>query len=251
MDARPESPAGSSKIGGFSAERDLFSFVASKRESLSAAFRLVYDSYLRRGLVQANRPGLRILPHQLQDTSWVLLAARDGELLGTLSVIEDGELALPIESLYLAEMARLRYQSARVAELTCLATKEHLARTQSAQVLRELLTSAIQLSHHRQIDGLTICVHPRHARFYRERLGFSEFGPSRRCPWVCDQPAVAMILWLDGQPTTPRNRSNGRPLVLPPEIEPRSALPACREYFQCLFDEVSPIPYLDRRAGAA
>jgi N-acyl amino acid synthase FeeM len=175
---------------------------ARRRPELKAAFQLVYDRYYRDGLATWNRFGLRILPHQLLDSSWVLLAKRARACLGTLSLIEDGAMGLPLEQLYPAEIWQLRRRQTRVAELACFALQDQ-SPAESMTVLRALLQSACEIAFRRQIDALVICVHPRRVAFYNRRLGFDELGPLRICPWVCDQPAVAMKLTLQaGSRTT-------------------------------------------------
>jgi N-acyl amino acid synthase FeeM len=252
MDNRLEDQPGGAAAPPSSTAAPIQCSVATDSERLRSAFGLIYKTYLREGLVRSNRFGLRILPHQLLDTSWVLLAVMNRRLVGTLSVIEDGRLGLPIESLYPAELATLRSQGRRVAELTCLAT-ERLQASEYFPVLRELLWAAIQLTTRRRVDCLTICVHPRYARFYRQRLSFADLGPLRRCSWVCDGPAVAMSRDLD--------RTGGAPSI--------SAWPICgsaacsldlnasaagrqvRDFYWSLLGEVSPIEWPERRAAAA
>lgn len=167
---------------------------ARRRRELREAFQIVYDRYLRDGLASWNPLGMRILPHQLLDTSWVLLAKRAHDSLGTLSLIEDGAMGLPMEQLYPAEIWQLRRRQKRLAELACFALPDQAA--DSMGVLRALLQSACEIGFRRGIEELVICIHPKRARFYERRLGFEEIGPLRHCPWVCDQPAVAMKLAL-------------------------------------------------------
>jgi len=173
--------------------RPLQCSAARRRSELQTAFRLIYERYRSEGLTNWNPHGLRILPHQLLDTTWVLLARRSGQLLGTLSLIEDGTMGLPIEQLYPAEIWRLRRAGRRVAELACFALTDETA-GESMSVLRTLLRTACTIAARREIDELVICIHPRRASFYERRLGFMELGPTRACPWVCGQPAVAMRL---------------------------------------------------------
>jgi hypothetical protein len=170
-------------------------FAARTHRDLRDAFQLVYERYLRDGLAEPNRFGLRILPHQLLDTSWVLLARRAHHALGTLSLIEDGAMGLPMEQLYPAEIWQLRRRQLRLAELACFALLDQSA-SESMGVLRALIQLACEIGFRRGIDELVICIHPKRARFYERRLGFEEIGPLRYCPWVCDQPAVAMKLTL-------------------------------------------------------
>ena len=226
--------------------------IAQHRESLRGAFRLVYEMYLRDGLVRPNRLGLRILPYQLLKTSWVIVVTRGRHIVGTLSVIEDGELGLPVEPLYATEVTRLCRPGRRIAELTCFATTR-AAGTQSRTVLRQLLGSAIQLAVWRKIDYFIICVHPRHARFYMHRLGFINLGPLRCCPWVLDQPAVAMCrkLGLRSDAKSSEDLMWCGPSFHQMDEEPNPASRACRAYFWPLLDEASPVPWRGRLGVAA
>lgn len=165
---------------------------ANDCEGFLSAFGLIYRAYLRDGLTQPNSLGLRYLPHQLSDDSSVFLGTRDDRVVGTLTFIEDGVLGLPIESLYGPELTRLRRVDRRVAELSCLALEE-TETIRCFAVLRGLLCSALALARLRQVELLTVCVHPRNASFYKRRLKFTQFGPLRYCPWVCGQPAIAMF----------------------------------------------------------
>lgn len=195
MDVRCALHTESRKAIPRSTPRPLHCVAARRRSELRTAFQLVYERYYRDGLANWNRFGLRILPHQLLDTSWVLLAKRGRECLGTLTLVEDGAMGLPVEQLYPAEIWQLRRRQARVAELACFALADQSA-AESMTVLRALLQSACEIGFRRQIDELVICVHPKRVNFYEHRLGFEDLGPLRDCPWVCDQPAVALKLTL-------------------------------------------------------
>lgn len=193
MDVNVNRSKGSSRAASRKPRRNLECAAAKRRSELQTAFRLIYERYRSEGLTSWNPHGLRILPHQLLDTTWVLLARRRRRLLGTLSLIEDGAMGLPMEQLYPAEIWRLRRAGKRVAELACFAVQDDSS-GESMSVLRTLLRTACSISDDQQIDELVICVHPRRASFYERRLGFAELGPTRACPWVCGQPAVAMRL---------------------------------------------------------
>jgi hypothetical protein len=224
--------------------------IAQRKESLRRAFGLIYETYLRHGLVGPNRLGLRILPHQLLETSWVLVATRGRDIVGTLSVIENGALGLPVESLYPKEITQLCRRARHIAELTCLATTGVVG-TQSMPVLRELLRAAIRLSALRQIDCFTICIHPRHAPIYTQRLGFYRLGPLRSCPWVRDQPAIALSRELSLPNDANSDLTLSAPSFRPIEEEPGPASRACRAYFQHMLEEASPIPLVGCAARAA
>jgi hypothetical protein len=174
------------------------------------------------------------------ETSWVLLAKRGRSCIGTLSLIEDGAMGLPMEQLYPAEIWQMRRQQLRVAELACFASLDHSS-SQSMAVLRAVLQAACEIACRRQIEQLVICVHPRRATFYERRLGFEEFGPLRCCPWVCDQPAIALRLNL----RTTRNeivalalrQSCSAPALADSESTPLRRVD--RAYFRRLLDETT------------
>jgi hypothetical protein len=201
---------------------------ANDRESFLLAFRLIYRAYLRDGLTQPNSLGLRYTPHQLSDDSSVFMVRRDDRVVGTLTFIEDGELGLPIESLYGAEISRLRRREARVAELSCLAL-EDTETMRCFSVLRGLLRAALELAKLRQVELLTVCIHPRNLSFYERRLKFTQFGPLRYCPWVCDQPAIAMFRRLSRYTVRSDEFTNG--IIRMADMNGERARGQIREYF--------------------
>jgi hypothetical protein len=236
---------------GAAGQCDLACRRAQNPASFWMAFRLIYFAYVRSGLAQPNPFGIRFLPHHLLTTSFVLLAARRELDVGTLSIIEDGEFGMPLDLLYPQDIARLRRGGTKVAELTCLAaeTTEHRLRW---SILRVLLRSALELAAARRIEVLTVCIHPRHARFYEDRLGFVQLGPSRNCPWVCGQPAIAMYRSLSAERNEKTLADETEPAVIPLR-DATMDVPGDdgREYFRQLLPHASPFPWPLRRIAAA
>ena len=236
--------------------------VARSRDQYQAAFRLIYDEYLKLGLTQPNSLGLRILPHQLLKSSWVItatIAQEPQEVVATLSLLEDGKLGLPMDDLYAAEIDRLRDKSKRIGELTCLAHRPHAddtmwnrgkVRATLGTLMRHVTSFAVQ----RRIDDLVICVHPRHASFYQRRYGFVVLGPQRYCSWAGGQPATP--LWLDQRGIHEALRTfdakSGDPksnMLQANEHVPVS--PAVTAYFWNLMKETSPISQWENHAMRA
>jgi hypothetical protein len=211
---------------------------ANDRESFLSAFRLIYRAYLRDGLTQPNSLGLRYIPHQLSDDSSVFIVRRDDRVVGTLTLIEDGQLGLPIESLYGSEINRLRRRNGRVAELSCLAL-EDTETIRCFSVLRGLLRAALELAKHRQVELLTVCIHPRNLSFYQRRLKFTQFGPLRYCPWVCDQPAIPMFRRLSTY--TVRHDDVSNDIIRLADVKRDRARDQIREYFSRWAEVVASI----------
>jgi hypothetical protein len=169
--------------------------LAEGRADLEAAFRTLYEAYVRAGLATPNSYRMRIVPHQLLPTSDVIVAFQRGEIASTITLVGDGELGLPLEDLYAKEVARRRALRGCIAEASCLAERGAAAGAVTRSVL-EVMGLMVQCAVRRGAAELLIAVHPRHASFY-SRLGFEAIGEERTYRTVCDNPAVAMALNLD------------------------------------------------------
>lgn len=168
-------------------------------DDLSAAFKLVYNAYVRQGLIKENAAEMRILPHQLLPTTEVLGATLRGDVINTLSLVRDGELGLPLEKLYREEVALRRSDGTKVAEISSLADRRRQSRSASRssfRVLFRVMCLAIQTGAQREVDELLIAVHPRHSRFYQRRFGFTVAGEVKNYDMVEGNPAVLLTLNL-------------------------------------------------------
>ena len=70
--------------------------IASCAAEREAAFRLVHSRYLQSNLDAENPYDLRITPHHLLDSTTIFVGINDGEVVSTISMVEDSELGLPM-----------------------------------------------------------------------------------------------------------------------------------------------------------
>jgi hypothetical protein len=154
------------------------------------AFRLVYDAYLESGLVVANRPQMRILPHHLLSTTEMFVALDYEQVVSTVTLVRDGELGLPMEEIYPEQIAAQRLLGKHLGEVSCLASIANL----NLRVCLELFRVMVQAARQRGIDALLVAIHPKHERFYRRYLAFEALGGRTGYPSVCNNPAVALLL---------------------------------------------------------
>ncbi len=166
--------------------------VASTRDERLGAFQLAYNSYFRAGLCNPCATELRVTPYQLLPTTDVLLAKLRGEVISTLSLVRDGELGLPLESIYPAEVNARRTAGLQLAEVSCLADRRKT--TRFFELFCELARLMVQMADRGGVDQLLIAVHPRHARMYARAMAFVQIGESRDYPEVNGHPAVALCL---------------------------------------------------------
>jgi hypothetical protein len=168
--------------------------LARTTEERLGAFRLVHLAYLRAGLGQPSPLSLRVTRHQIQPQSQIFVGAVGGEVVTTVSLIGDGPLGLPMETMFGPEVAELREQGERLSEVSCLADRRQDVR-RFLPAFRDMTRLMAQFARYEGIGNLLITVNPRHVKFYTHYLGFVPI--SRRitdCPHVQNHPAVALRL---------------------------------------------------------
>ena len=211
--------------------------IASTQDEREAAFRLVYTSYLEAGLSVSNPHLMRISPHQLAPTTQVFVAVLDDQVIFTASLVADGALGLPLESIFPEEVAQRRERGIQLAEVSCLADRRSQFRS-SFPVFLKLSRLMLQYARRQQIDQLLVATHPRHARFYRRMLNFEPFGEQRDYPMVQNSPAVPLVLDFDlFEQVHPENYATFFGEQLPDQLlRPRPITPEQRDYFSQFVD---------------
>jgi hypothetical protein len=168
--------------------------LARESEERLGAFRLIHDAYVRAGLGQPTASGMRVTPYQILPTSQIFVGKLEDQVVSTVSLIGDGELGLPMETIFGAEVQALRQQGERLAEVSCLADRRQDGR-RFLSTFRQLTRLMAQFARYEGIQSLLITVHPRHVRFYEDLLGFVPISDRvASCPYVRGNPAVALRL---------------------------------------------------------
>ena len=118
-----------------------------------------------------------------------LEACRNNRTVGTITVGLDGPDGLNAEDLYAKEIAPFRQHGARVCEFNRLALDvEECGKDALGYLFHLAVVFAYRI--HRATD-LFIEVNPRHAVFYRRKLGFSVVGGEKICRRV-NAPAILL-----------------------------------------------------------
>lgn len=169
-------------------------WIATEQKNREAAFKLVYDAYLKAGIGRANPFRMRVLPFHLLETTEVFCAELDGEVALTMTLVRDGALGLPMESVYGKEVETLRHKGFGLAEVSCLADQCAMLGKSFLPVFVDLSRILAQYARKKGVDALLAAMHPHHAPFYQRVLGFEQFGGERAYPNAADRPAVGMIL---------------------------------------------------------
>jgi len=186
-------------LAGVAADWEVVYKIAARREELFAAFGLVYKAYVRAGLSTRHPYRMRVTPYHLLPSTEVFIAVKQSEVISTVSLVRDGALGLPLESVYGREVARYRERGFSLAEVSCLADHRQGQR-RSVPVVMRLMSLMAQAAKRRGVDQLLIACHPRHRRFYQHFAAFEPFGEEKPYRTVCNHPAIAMALDLSWAP---------------------------------------------------
>jgi hypothetical protein len=169
--------------------------VASSLSEVQEAWGLVYQSYRREGLIDANDYGIHTTEAAVGPESAVILACLGPLLVGTLSAYKDTPVGLPLDTVYHPELTALRQAGRRLMEVGLFADRrEHMNR--AAEGLFELMRYAFHFALQVGIDDGVIGVHPRHAPFYMRLFSFERLGPIRAYPTVKDNAVVLLRIKL-------------------------------------------------------
>jgi hypothetical protein len=157
------------------------------------AFGLVYRRYREAELIEPNPYRLRVTPYHLLPTTNTFIAVENSRTICTVTLIGDGELGLPMESIYRDEILACRRRNLYVGEVSCLAF-EPMDTGRFLMVFMQLTRLMAQHARSYGMDQFVIAVHPQHARFYQRFMGMEQVGPLKTYPSVQNAPAVACCL---------------------------------------------------------
>lgn len=169
------------------------------REMLEEAFALVKEEYKKEKYIDAGAepeiPSYNFLP-----TSATFVAKMDDAVVGMITLVEDGDEGLPMESIYGEEIGRLRNRKKKMAEISQLAISRgeetmddgHYRKFRS-KILLALFRLVYFFSKCEGIECLCITINPKHESFY-ESIGFESIGGLKTYPRVNNAPALAKML---------------------------------------------------------
>ena len=205
-------------------------------DELKAAARLVYREYCRRGYVPPHDEGLRLtIFHAIPDTVMFLAVHQILGVIGTVTLIPDSPLGLPMDDVYGPELADLRARGHRLAEASMFAFDRTVGQRDALPMFRiNQLTLTLRLfkalfdhlRHETRTSELLACAHPRHRRLY-EFLQMESLAGQRPYASVGGHPALAWRLNL----ARSHARSSRVPVlrffygsqhVMPPKLRPRT-----------------------------
>lgn len=151
--------------------------LADTLEEREKAFQLAHAAYVDRGIAIATRSGLKFSPFHLLPGTTTFVAKRGTHVLGTVSLIEDSPIGIPMESVHPEEVGRLRHAGRRFAEVSTLCVAPDVRGRGISLALYQAMVCWAR--RHRLIEDLVIAVHPKMRDFFCHGLLFERMGPTR------------------------------------------------------------------------
>tara|TARA_R110002049_G_scaffold285698_3_gene466865 strand:+ start:8580 stop:9395 length:816 start_codon:yes stop_codon:yes gene_type:complete len=165
--------------------------VAETRSERQKAFHLVYDVYRQAGLMSENASKMRVTKHHLLETTDVLIARKESDVLFTISSIRDGAYGLPLEQIFPDEVDAMRGEGLNLAEVSCVASKVPTSSKKLRfEILVKMMSIMAQQAQRNRVDRLLLAVHPRHAKVYQRLFGCKILSGEKSYAAVEDNPAV-------------------------------------------------------------
>lgn len=184
---------------------NLESRVATTREDLLRAYELVYREYVTRGYCSPQAAKLHYTYYTLLPSSRTFILEHDRQLVGTISLIEDSPMGLPMESTFPEQIGHYRANRRKLVEVSLLALdhkvfgNKSFSLTDLGKLAATFRLFKIAFDYARFIAGntdLMISMHPRHRELYYY-LSFEAIGPVRSYQGAQGKPALPMHLNID------------------------------------------------------
>ena len=184
--------------------------IAATQADLEACFSLLHDAYVACGFMQPHRSGLRVTPYHALPTTTTLFARFDGQIVGTLSIIREGEFGFPLQSAF--DLSAVRAQPGRIAEISALAIHPRF-RSTGGSILFPLMKFMYEYcTQYFDTRHLVIAVNPKHIEMYESLLLFRRLQTQvvENYDFVNGAPAVGATLDLWAAPAMYESAYEGK-----------------------------------------
>lgn len=170
--------------------------IANTLQEREAVFRLGYQVYLEKEFIKPNQQEWLIQPYDF-DPETIILIVQDHEknLVGSVTLVFDGDSRLPAEKIYGKELVHLKKSGDKMVELSRLIVNPHYRNAKEVLILL-FNYLGIYSYHIKNYKSLIVQVNPRHKNYYKGLLNFDEVGDEKACPVVQNAPAVLLHLPL-------------------------------------------------------
>jgi len=170
--------------------------IAETKEELEACFSLLHDAYVDSGFMKPDASGMRLTIYHALPTTTTLCAKYDGQVVGTISLIRESELGVPMQQIF--DLTAVREKDGNIAEASALAIHPKFRRT-GGTILFPLMKFMYEYcTRYFDTRHLVIAVNPGHIEMYESLLFFRRLTATivEKYDFVNGAPAVGATLDL-------------------------------------------------------
>lgn len=185
--------------------------IAESREELEACFSILHDAYVSSGFMKTDPSGLRVTQYHALPTTTTLCAKYDGKVVGTISMIREGVLGFPLQSIF--DLETVRAKGGQIAEISALAVHPEFRKT-GGVILFPLMKFMHQYcTEYFDTRHLVIAVNPEKIELYEALLFFERLQemPIDKYDFANGAPAIGATLDLYHADVLFKNGYRGRP----------------------------------------
>lgn len=170
--------------------------IAETKEELEACFAVLHDAYVDSGFMKPDPSGMRVTIYHALPTTTTLCATYDGQVVGTISLIRESALGVPLQRIF--DLNSVREKEGYIAEVSALAVHRKFRKTGGSilfplmKFMYEYCTTFFDTRH------LVIAVNPSHIEMYESLLFFKRLPENmvESYDFVNGAPAIGATLDL-------------------------------------------------------
>jgi hypothetical protein len=175
----------------------MYSYEVVRSEvDLEEAVSLVARVYAKSGYVRGVGEVSPIAKFLYDFTRAVTIKAyRDSLLVGTISIVNEGPLGLPMDNLFLTELETLRTKKSGLAEICQFAIDKDVLgnKISESQLAMNLLRLVIEYFKQKNLNYAVFAINPKHRLFY-ESIGAKQIGNEKTYESANNAPALGYCL---------------------------------------------------------
>ncbi len=170
--------------------------IAETKEELEACFAVLHDAYVDSGFMKPDPSGMRVTIYHALPTTTTLCAKYDGQVVGTISLVRESALGVPLQRIF--DLSGVREKEGHIAEVSALAVHRKFRKTGGSilfplmKFMYEYCTTFFDTRH------LVIAVNPSHIEMYESLLFFKRLTANmvENYDFVNGAPAIGASLDL-------------------------------------------------------
>lgn len=169
--------------------------LADTEEELRGALHLLHDSYVNSGLMKPHFSGMRATVYHALPTTSTLIAKKDDVVIGTVSMIRNNPLGLPLEKIF--DLSKIKSRTSHVTEISSLAIHPQFRGNKGLFFLltKYLMEYSLRYYH---VDYWVIAINPKHYQIYKDIFLFDDLETSSKSyDFVEGAPALGLYVNLN------------------------------------------------------